>query len=274
MSRYMAKYSAWGGRRTSRGQRLRFFIKEGLKRIFRSKWTILVLLLFYMLLVVPRVFAIVALPMKFEPDFYFSLFGEMEMFLILFAAVVGAGIIANDKKDNTIVLYFTRGISKSGYLIGKLTILFIAFSALTILPFIILFALALVSSNISLSAFKDNIWILGAGIALGVIVTLFLALLTAGLSTLLNDKRYAGAGLFVVVILSALLSDILISLNGNELMRLISLWDNLGMIGSYLFRMDSLYNFSAFYSFGVVASVIAVMGLAIYISLIRCEVRT
>ncbi|MBN1786748.1 MAG: ABC transporter permease subunit [Candidatus Methanofastidiosa archaeon] len=271
MSRFYARYSSWAGLRTSMGKRMSFFITHGLRRALRSKWAILVLVITYGLIVMPRVFAAMNPFFAFDPLSYFSLYDEMQLFIMLYAAVIGAGIIASDFNDKSIVLYFTKGFSKAGYAFGKLSVLFLSFSLVTILPLIVIFAVALISSDLGLDLIRDNIWVLAAGLSLGLLVTLLLTTLTAGLSSLLGDVRYAGASIFAIFFLSRLVSEILLSINGNEHMKLISLWDNLSAVGTYLFRLDNPYGFPQLYPFLVIVGIIALSSLAVYYILFKKE---
>lgn len=274
MSKFMARYSTWNGARTSRGKRLMVFLSNGFKKTLRSKWTILALAITYGLILMPRIFMVMMPGQRFNPDFYFSLFDEMGLFMILYSAVVGSGIIANDWKDNSIVLYFTKGLSKIGYVVGKLLILMASLALITILPLLILYSLGLISSNLTFDLLKDNIWVLAAGLSMGLFQTIFLTFLIAGLSSLLNDRRYTGVALFSSFILSRLASDILYGLNGNDMVRLASIQDNFTMVGTYLFRLDGIYSFSRYYSFFVLLAITIVMAFIVYYKVFIKELRT
>jgi len=274
MSRFMARYSAWTGKRTSKRKRLMVFLSNGFKSTLRSKWTILALAITYGLILVPRLFMAMMPGQRFNPNFYFTLFDEMGLFIILYSAVVGSGIIANDWNDKSIVLYFTKGLSKAGYVAGKLMILVASLSLITILPLLILFSLGLISSNLTFDLLRDNIWVLAAGLSMGLYQTIFLTFLIAGLSSLLNDRRYTGVALFSSFILSRLVSDILYGLNGNDMVRLASIQDNFTMVGTYLFRLDGIYSFSRYYSFFVLLAIILIMASIVYYNVFIKELRT
>jgi len=272
LNRFSARYRPWSGQSTTFGKRMSIFISHELGSIIRSKWSILVLILTYALIVIPRLFQAMSPMFSFEPEFYFSLFSEMQLFIILYAAVVGSGIIASDFQNRSIVLYLTKGYSRAGYVLGKFIILFVAFSLITILPFIMIYSIALISSDLTFSLLRNNIWLLGAGLATGTTITIFLSMLTAGLSALLGDRRYTGAALFALMVLSGIVSNILYSINANELMFLASLWQNIDLVGTYLFRLDNLYEFTRFYPFLAILSISLSMGYIVYHYIFRKEI--
>jgi len=274
MNRFAAKYRNWTGTNTTFGNRMSVFISHELKRIIKSKWSILVLILTYALIVMPRIFQAMTPMMGFNSTFYFSMYDEMFLFIILYAAVVGSGIIASDFKDRSIVLYLTKGYSRKAYILGKFTILFLAFSLITILPLVIIYSIALISSDLSLSLLRENLWILGAGLAMGTFITVFLSTLTAGLSSLLGDRRYTGASLFAISVLSGIVADVLFSINGNDMMWMASIMDNFSMVGSYLFRLDSAYSYTRAYPFLIILGISVSMSYMVYHYIFRKELRT
>ncbi|HOP09203.1 MAG TPA: ABC transporter permease subunit [Candidatus Methanofastidiosa archaeon] len=274
MNRFSAKYGPWKGQSTTFRKRMSTFITHELSSILRSKWSLLVLIIIYALLVMPRIFAAMNPIIGFSPESYYSMFSEMHLFIFLYAAVVGSGIIASDFKNKSIVLYLTKGYSRFGYIVGKFAILFLAFSLITILPFLIIYIVALISSDLSFAVLKDNLWLLGAGLAMGTVLTLFLCALTAGLSALLGDRRYTGAALFAVMILSGIVSDILFSINGNEMMWMVSLGEDISVIGTYLFRLDGIYGFNRAYPFMIIVAISLVMAYIVYHYIYRKELST
>jgi hypothetical protein len=132
----------------------------------------------------------------------------------------------------------------------------------------------LISSDLSFSVIKENIWLMGAGLAMGVVITTFLSALSAGLSSLLGDRRYTGAALFAVMVLSGIVSDILFYINGNEMMRMASFWEDITIIGTYLFRLESIYGFNRLYPFLIIIGTSIVMAYTVYYYVYKKELST
>lgn len=66
-------------------------------------------------------------------------FGRIQVILVLFVAAMASELVGNDRKNNTLVLYFSRPIKKEDYVLAKIGALAVALLALTLLPQILLF---------------------------------------------------------------------------------------------------------------------------------------
>ena len=62
------------------------------------------------------------------------------LFIGLLGVFGGAGLIANDLKHNALPIYLSKPISWKDYLIGKLAVMFILLSLITLIPGLLLFA--------------------------------------------------------------------------------------------------------------------------------------
>jgi ABC-2 type transport system permease protein len=68
-----------------------------------------------------------------------ELFGSIQVILVLFVAAMASELVGNDRKNNTLVLYFSRPIEKEDYVLAKIGALTVALLALTLLPQMLLF---------------------------------------------------------------------------------------------------------------------------------------
>ncbi len=59
-------------------------------------------------------------------------FGTIQVILVLFVAAMASELVGNDRKNNTLVLYFSRPIEKEDYVLAKVGALAIALLALTL----------------------------------------------------------------------------------------------------------------------------------------------
>ncbi len=119
-------------------------------------------------------------------------------FLVLIvAATVGAGSIAEDVGSRSITLYLTRPIRLLDYLAAKATACggWIALAAIVpgVIGVTITAALEFAPAGVALSA-------LGAFVATGLLATVFFTGLALALSSLTSRNLYAGAGIFGVVL--------------------------------------------------------------------------
>ncbi len=248
-------YEGWSGTRTGYGTRMRFFVREGVFSTLRSKWALAIVLITYGLVVVPRVFEALMLQTAFDPNYYVPLFLDAQILILLFAAVAGAGIIADDLKDGSIVLHVTRRLGARGYLFGRLATLVVSLSVLTLLPFVLLMIIAVLST--SGTGIEDGGRVIVAGLAAGSLLSVFFTVVVAALSAMLRDSRYAGAGVFFFVLFSDIAASIMESLSSDVHARLISVGDNLQMTISWLFGISPPHAYSAGYSAAILGGIMA-----------------
>jgi ABC-2 type transport system permease protein len=86
-----------------------------------------------------------------EPEFqqfiavngkFFQIFMNVQAaFAIILAALVGPGLIAPDLANNALPLYFSRPLTRSGYALARLVVLFGMLSIVTWVPGLLLFAM-------------------------------------------------------------------------------------------------------------------------------------
>ena len=72
------------------------------------------------------------------PAGFLSFIEGQRFFVFLITVIVGAGLIARDKRENGLSLYFSRPISLLDYLGGKVLVVLAAYSAVTLVPSLLL----------------------------------------------------------------------------------------------------------------------------------------
>ncbi|MEA2053944.1 MAG: hypothetical protein U9O96_02325 [Candidatus Thermoplasmatota archaeon] len=266
------KYRSWDGMHSNMGQRVLTIVKKGAVLAFKSKWVIALIILTYFFGVVTRLVSIIFMPVKFEPEFFQGFFDESQLWFILMSAVVGSGLIADDLKNNSVVLYFSR-VSKAGYITGKFGVLASVLSVVVLLPGILLFFMALLSSSESWSQLFDHLWILGAIMATGLFIIALMGSVSLAISSLTSDKRYAGAGIFIIFLFSGIIAEVLKDILENDRLAMISIWNNVRVVGWHLFNTQNSYNFPWYESLLALAAVIMCSAGIIYWKIFRKEVR-
>jgi len=266
------KYGTWDGARSSSFSRAMALIKKETILALKSKWLIALIVLTYFFGVVTRMISIVFTPVKFEPAFFQGFFDDSQLWFILVSAVVGAGLIADDLKNKSIVLYFSR-LPKSTYVAGKFGVAASVLSIVVLLPGIVLFFMALLSSSESLAHLLDHMWILGAIVLVALLIIALMGSVSLMISGLTSDKRYAGAGIFMIFLLSDIVAGVMKNILKNDRLAMISLWNDIKVVGSHLFRMQNPYNFPWYESLLVVIAVMAFSAGIIYWKFFKKEVR-
>jgi ABC-type transport system involved in multi-copper enzyme maturation permease subunit len=111
---------------------------------------------------------------------------------IVFICAMNAGVIANDKKNNSLALYMSRPISRLDYVIGKSLSVYMVSAFVSIVPWMIfLFAYALLT-GITGVEFAGSIWVFFSTIVLGLLVVLFIGSLVLMFSSMSNNNVLAG----------------------------------------------------------------------------------
>src|SRR3989441_5000767 len=183
-----------------RRERVRAIIATGLKKEFRRPAAIVVtaigaafttitsiVLLFFAPLFIPGQasdLSFFAVP----TSNFFVLF-----FVSLMAAIIGAGLIADDMQSMAFTLSLSRPITQSAYLLAKAAILAPLIAMVTILPLLLT---ALVAALLGFFSWTIALEAMGITIVVGGLLTLFYTAVTLFLSSLSRRKGIAAAGGF------------------------------------------------------------------------------
>jgi len=265
------KYRLRKSMHTSLYQRVFIMTKNGAYQLFTSKWVLALIVLTYLVGFVTKLLSIVFGNSSIEADFFYDFYKDGQLWFVLMAAVAGSGIIANDLKHHTIVLYFIR-IPKKAYLAGKTGIVGSVLSVPILLPGVLLFFVAVVSSTDPWNTLVNNLWIFGAIVIMGIFIILLLSTISLAISSLTSDKRYAGAGIFVIFMFSDIISEALRSFIENDRLAMVSVWNNVRVIGWRLFDMEIQYSFPWYESIVVLVAVFICSAVILYWMLFKKEV--
>ena len=121
--------------------------------------------------------------------------GFVLFFVSLMAAVIGAGLIADDMQSMAFTLYLSRPITQTDYLLAKAAILAPLVSMVTIVPLLLT---ALVAALLRLVSWTIAVEAMGISLVIGGLLTLFYTAITLFLSSLTRRKGIAAAGVFAV----------------------------------------------------------------------------
>jgi hypothetical protein len=141
-------YQPWAGAREGRAQRIAALVRAGLGLAFEGTLTRLVLILCYSTVVVFLGVIYFAEAMGAPWRFLIgnNLYREYldsrpyGLLIMLLTAVVGARLVSRDLKTDATAMYFSKGITRGDYLIGKLAIVLIFLLSASLVPSIVLWA--------------------------------------------------------------------------------------------------------------------------------------
>ena len=192
----------------------------------------------------------------------------MLIFILLVAAVVGAGLIADDLRHRSLTLYLSRPVTTLGYLVAKVSVvglaLFIAIAFPGILSPIVAALLLYVSWETALAA-------LGAGLAFGLLALAVFSLLALMFSSLTDRKGIAAAATFGVGFGSSTLAMPLQDLFKADEFLHISLYENLLAVARPLYAVEQV-GIAWDVALAILIGVMAVAGAVTFLRMRTIEV--
>jgi ABC-2 type transport system permease protein len=211
MAVYKRSYRPYSGEITPAWSRFLVLYRFSRRNLFRSKiqTVFFVICLFFPLLCLLGIYAnsnlsaLAFLGQRAGPFLdvngrFFSVYLDVQAaFAFLLTAFIGPGLVSPDLANGALTLYLCRPLSRTEYVLGKISVLFITLSWITWVPGLVLFS---VQASISGSQWMwDNFWIAGA-IVLGSLLWIAVVSLAAlALSAWVRWRIIAGAlllGLF------------------------------------------------------------------------------
>ena len=172
-----------------------------------------------------------------DDKFFFETMAFMQMpWLLLMSAFAGAGLIANDMRTGGLLLYLSRPLTLSDYILGKMTILFTSLSLVNLGP-----ALALFLGARSLAPEILGDWSHLLLVPKIVAFSLVLMLPTTGvvlvLSALARNARFAGLAFFFVFVGSSMAQEIAWRATRSPYAGLISIQSSMRRVGEAIFSV-------------------------------------
>src|SRR6476660_4061320 len=154
MAVYEQTYRRYTGELTPERRRFLIPLRYAGKEVFASKLVLLLFAAAGLYAVASMVFiylthnleALKALNVQLGQlridNLFFETFVRVECgFATLLALLIGPGLIAPDLRNNALPLYFSRPFTRSGYVVGKLSLLLLLLSTITWIPGLLLFLL-------------------------------------------------------------------------------------------------------------------------------------
>ena len=241
-------YRHWEGTFKSHTFRWWVITREGLRIILRRK-------LFLMFILAPPVIHFIGsgaviyflhniLKGAVDERFFFDFLRRQTYFIFLICIFGGSGLIANDLKNNSLQLYFSKSLTRLDYLVGKSAIVMVLIAFLTIVPGIILFLERTVLSE-NMDFFKENYWLPGSIVLYSLVLMIPTGLLILALSAVTRSSRYAAISFVTILMGTPILSEILKQVLRLRSAAFVSYPSNMDILGKRLFglpdRPDNWY---------------------------------
>lgn len=204
-----------------------------------------------------------------NPSYFKSYFtsGPLLLMLIIIMAFSGAGLIADDLKNNALQLYFARPLRKKDYLIGKIAVLSFFIGLLTLLPGMTILIFKLIFSG-SFKFLAEYPWLPLSIFVESLFLIVFFSIYTLFLSATSRNSRYVMTLIVVGYYFTDVLFGILFAIFRKPYLGLVSLKRNLDQIASVIFLQNPAYKFPPIFSFAVLGVFLAI-GFIILVRRIR-----
>jgi ABC-type transport system involved in multi-copper enzyme maturation permease subunit len=156
-----------------------------------------------------------------DASFFQTFVNLQASFAFFVALLVGPPLVARDLRNNALPLYLCRPFSRTEYVLGKMSVLFILLSAITWVPQLLLFFFE--SYLEGASWFLANLTIASAIVISSIVWILLLALLTQAISALVKWRVIASAALIGIFFVPSVFGEVVNNLFMTRWGSLISL---------------------------------------------------
>src|SRR5881396_600929 len=222
-----------------RRERVRAIIATGLKKEFRRPAAIVVTAIGAAFTTITSIvllfFSPLFIPGQASDLSFFAVpasNGFVLFFVSLMAAVIGAGLIADDMQSMAFTLYMSRPITQTDYLLAKAAILAPLVAMVTIVPLLLT---ALVAALLGRVSWTIAVEAMGISLGIGGLLTAFYTAVTLFLSSLTRRKGIAAAGVFAVNFGLTVPAGVLAERIGNASLLYLSPWDDYVAVANVAF---------------------------------------
>lgn len=193
------EYSAWKGERSAQKARVYVIARSVFRHKIRSIGVMILLIIGFLLVhAFQLLFAVLSPHEALEADWmhsYMASGNTLFVFTILLVAVVTSDLIAEDMASRSFVLYFSRAVKVSDYLVGKAVATVLVMSLMCALPPLMV-GIASIATQTG-DDYVQSAGVLGRSLAAGALLTVFFVPYGMMMSSITNRKSYAAVGTFM-----------------------------------------------------------------------------
>jgi ABC-2 type transport system permease protein len=172
----------------------------------------------------------------------FRQFFDIQLFFsMILVLLVGPDLISQDLRFNAIPLYLSRPVRRFEYFLGKLVVIAVYLSVVTILPALLAIVLGF-GFSLDPTVIRDTARILFATLAFGALVVVSAGTLMLAFSSLSRNSRYAGAMWLGLWLVGNFGSGVLTQIVRADWCPLVSYTSNLQRIRDALFDAETSWS--------------------------------
>ena len=151
---------------------------------------------------------------NFELVEHHDYFGLIQIVIVLFVAAMASDLVGNDRKNNTLPLYFSRPIERDDYLLAKIAALATALMSLTLLPQLLVFVGNWLGATDGTEWLGDNVsdvWRIGASSTLA---SVQLAVIGLAIAMFTTRRAFALTSVLAALWFSVVFTGVLVAFLG------------------------------------------------------------
>jgi hypothetical protein len=257
-------YRRYQGSRAPVGRAWGIILRAGLRSLLSRKVFIALLIVSWIPFIVRTVQIYVvttypqagqALPVNAS---LFQRFIELQgLFAFFITIYAGAGLIATDRRARALQVYLSKPLLRMEYIGGKLGVLIVYLSAVTIVPALLLLVMQVILSG-SFSFISGNPAIIPAVILASAVRVIVPAFTMLALSSLSTSARYVAVMYTGVIFFSEAVYGVLRLATGSTRVAWVSVTGNFDVVTDAIFQQTARYDTPVLVSMLVLLALVAV----------------
>jgi ABC-2 type transport system permease protein len=235
-------YRRYGGRREPQGRRWWVIGRAGLMARIRERRVIAVLLFAWVPFVVRAVqiyasanFQQVAF-LAPTPQMFREFLDQQEVFIFIVSIVIGAGLIADDRRANALQIYLSKPLTRVEYIVGKLVMLASVLAFVTWLPAMLLLVLQMLFAG-STKFLTEHLFLIPAITLFAAVQVFVSAFAILALSSLSKSRRFVAMMYAGILFFTAAMYQALRQITLSTAWAAISPRDTMNVIADGIFRI-------------------------------------
>jgi ABC-2 type transport system permease protein len=236
-------YRRYGGAREPQGRRWWVIGRAGLVARIRERRVIAVLLAAWLPFLV-RAVQIYA-SANFEqvaflaptPQMFREFLDQQEVFIFIVSIVIGAGLIADDRRANALQIYLSKPLTRVEYIAGKLVTLGAVLTFVTWLPAMLLLVLQMLFAG-STKFLADHLFLIPAITLFAAVQVFVSAFAMLALSSLSKSRRFVAMMYAGILFFTAAMYQALRQITLSTAWAAISPRDTMNVIADGIFRIQ------------------------------------
>ena len=172
------------------------------------------------------------------PQVFREFLDWQNIFVFFVTILIGAGLIADDRRTNALQIYLSKPLTRLEYVVGKLAVLGAFLAFVTWLPAILLLFLQMMFAG-STQFVSDNLFLIPAITLFCLLQVLVSALAVLALSSLSKSRRFVSILYAGIIFFTQAVQQALVRTTGSRSWALIAPFETLDVIGDKVFRLTT-----------------------------------